>query len=163
MYGFAHSGVNRSGAIRSRTEAIGTRYVPVMRKAVPKRAQRWKGIATMSDVLATFSQLMGYRARLHDIAQGMESVAAAWSRLELMGAEETFGTLQASAADLDVPRGCEPAQRALRYAMASYHAAMDRLDWAKAADSPSGLEAAWDYVADGDVLLALAIELTDKA
>jgi hypothetical protein len=117
----------------------------------------------MSDFMTASSDLAEYRARLSAIARRMESITAAWSRLEPADAARTLGTLHNWARNLKVPLGCRPAQRALIYAMRSYETAQERLDRARASGSRSEFEAAWGYVRDGDVLLALAIEMANQA
>jgi hypothetical protein len=128
-----------------------------------KNAKERERIVTMSDVLTAFSEHERYRARLDYIAERVNSVTHAWSRLDLSDTHTTLGMLQELAEHAVVPPGCKTAQETLMCAMRCYYKAMQGLDLAKLTSNRAEYEAAWGHVRDGDVLLALAIELAGEA
>jgi hypothetical protein len=163
MVSGAHSGVAGSGWHRIRAETAAARAESAIRKTGARRAKAWDRVVTTSDVLNAFSEYQLYRASLKYIAERVELVTHAWSRQDLSDAPGTLMTLLELAKSLEVPPGCRLAQESLLFAMRSYHTAMEGFDRAKVTGGRTEYEAAWGYVRDGDVLLALAIELADEA
>ncbi|MBN1629057.1 MAG: hypothetical protein JW990_04790 [Thermoleophilia bacterium] len=89
----------------------------------------------------------------------MRSVRLAWLRLDMPEGMHTFETAQLEAECMHVPRGFEEPQRALKHALKCYDAALEGLTRATENARPGALETAWGHMDDGDVLLALAVQL----
>lgn len=130
----------------------------------PRRSRSNGQAATVAreGTVPAFSDLLGYRARLNDIARRVAAVTGAWARSDLADADRRLAAIRYSAEHLRVPAGCEPAQRALRDAFRTYRAAKDRLSKASSSHDQAQIEAAWEQVKDGDALLSLALELARK-
>jgi hypothetical protein len=159
----AHSGVADGEWRRIPAGTAGARAKPVNSKTGARRAKAWEKTVTLSDVLNTFSEHERYRARLAYIAERVESITQAWSRQDLSDTRAALGVLHELAKSLAAPPGCRSAQETLLYAMRSYYAAMEALERADLTGSQIDYNAACGCVRDGDVLLALAMELASEA
>jgi hypothetical protein len=118
-------------------------------------------LEALGDVLSLFSDPGSFRDRLEYVSQVLRRIAHAWSRPSLPDPDWMLGVLQELTKNAVVPPGCEQVQEVLMSAIGRYREASECSHKAKLEARISGCQLSWDYVREGDALIAQATGMLD--